>query len=99
MNSESVSTIRSYLLVWVGLMTLLFMSLGSAYVYMGPFNVVANLVIALCKMALVALFFMHLKRASPLIGIVSGVGLVWLLLMFGLSLADFLTRNTVPPPW
>ena len=99
MNAASVPPIRRYLLVWIVLLILLFLSLGSAYVQMGALNVVANLSIAVIKMLLVALFFMHLKHASPLIRIVSVVGLVWLLLMFGLSLADFLTRNPVPPPW
>jgi cytochrome c oxidase subunit 4 len=99
MKAESPPSVGRYLLVWVGLLALLFSSLGSAYVQMGAFNTVANLGIAACKMLLVALFFMHLNRASPLIRIVSGVGLVWVLIMLGLSLSDFLTRIPVPPPW
>ncbi len=99
MSERNVPTVMSFTLVWIAQMILIFASLGSAYVPMGPFNLVSNLAMAFAQMLLGALFFMHLKGASPLIRLFSAVGLVWLLLMFGLSLADFLTRNVVPAPW
>ncbi len=99
MSERNVPTVMSFTLVWVAQMILIFVSLGSAYVPMGPFNLVSNLGMSFVQMLLGALFFMHLKGASPLIRLFSAVGLVWLLLMFGLSLADFLTRNVVPAPW
>ncbi len=99
MNGQKVPSVKSYLLVWVGLLVLLFTSLGSAYIKMGAFNVVANLSVAVCKMMLVVVFFMHLRRASALVRLFSAVGLVWLMFLFGLSLADFLTRHRVPAPW
>ncbi len=99
MSERTVPSVISFTLVWIAQMILIFLSLGSAYVPMGPFNLVSNLGMAFVQMLLGALFFMHLKGASPLIRLFSVVGLLWLLLMFGLSLADFLTRHLIPAPW
>lgn len=99
MNGQKVPPVRHYVLVWIGLMLLLFLTLGSAYVPMGAFNAVANLGIATAKMLLVVVFFMHLNQASSLVRLFAAVGVVWLGLLLGLSLAELLTRNPVPAPW
>ena len=39
-----------------------------AFVDLGPFSVVAALAIAVCKMLLVALFFMHVRHSTKLTG-------------------------------
>ena len=99
MKHHNVPAVGSFVLVWAAQLALLFISLGSAYLSLGSFNVVANLGLAAVQMLLGALFFMHLKDASALVRMFSAVGLVWLLLLFGLTLADFLTRHPVPAPW
>ena len=50
------------------------------------------LAIASTKAVLVALFFMHLRHAERLVWIFAGVGLLWLFILLGLTLADFDTR-------
>jgi Prokaryotic Cytochrome C oxidase subunit IV len=69
------------------------------YIYpRGSFNVTVNLIVALAKMLLVTVFFMHLRGASPLLRIIS-VSFVWLLVQFVLSPADYLSRIPLSSPW
>ena len=51
--------------VWLALAALLAVTVGSAYVPLGPFNSVVNLIIAAIKAALIAVFFMNLKDFEP----------------------------------
>jgi cytochrome c oxidase subunit 4 len=81
-------------LVWLALMVLLGITVGSAYVPLGTFNTVINYTIAAIKAVLVFVFFMHLVRASALLRLASIAGLFWLVFMFSLTLGDYLTR-----PW
>lgn len=91
--------LRSYLFTWVGLMIFLALTLGSSYIPMGPWNSVTNMAISAAKTLLVALWFMHLVRASALIRLAAAAGLFTLALLIGLSGADYLTREISPAPW
>jgi cytochrome c oxidase subunit IV len=79
--------------VWIALMVLLAATCASAYVPLGVWNSVANLVIAFVKVALVALFFMHLKSGSAAIRVYAVTALFALALLFGLTLADYEVRD------
>jgi cytochrome c oxidase subunit 4 len=82
------------LLVWLALLILLCLTVGSAYVPLGAFNNVINLSIAALKAVLVFIFFMHLARSSALLRLAAIAGLFWLSFMFSLTFSDYLTR-----PW
>jgi len=99
MNHESGHPYRGHFLVWVALMVLLLLTLGSAYLKLGVWNGVINLAIAAVKAMLVAIFFMHLRSASALLRIVAAVALLMLALLFGLSRSDYATRLIQPAPW
>ena len=94
--SEHVSPMKTYLIVWVALMALMVLTVFLSTVPMGhAFNTIVALVIASIKAVLVLLFFMHLKYESyKLSGVVFGAGLFWLLILFGLTLVDYLTRHS-----
>lgn len=92
MSSRPVPSLRSYLLVWAGLVLLVLATVGSAYVPMGAFNTVANYAIATAKALLVMAFFMHLRRADALRRIFAAAGFFWLALLMGLMLTDLLAR-------
>lgn len=79
--------------VWIALMLLLAATCASAYVPLGVWNSIANLVIAAVKVALVALFFMHLKSGSAAIRIYAVTALFALALLFGLTLTDYGVRD------
>ena len=72
-----------------------------AYIDLGRWNTVAALTIAVCKMLLVVLFFMHVKYATGLTRIVILAGFFWLGIMITLSCSDELTRHweIVPQGW
>ncbi|HXU67588.1 MAG TPA: cytochrome C oxidase subunit IV family protein, partial [Casimicrobiaceae bacterium] len=92
MIRHPVAAVRTYVLVWVALMILLTLTLGSAYIPLGSLNTVINLGIAVAKALLVMLFFMHLRSGHPVLRIFASAGFFWLALLIGLSLTDFLTR-------
>ena len=80
------------LLVLAALLVLLALTVGSAFLRLGPGNVAANLGIAGLKAALVLIFYMRLKTDTPLFRIVACVGFAWLAVLIALALADLLTR-------
>lgn len=81
---------------WIALIVLMLTSLGSAYVPLGPWNLVAGVAIATVKSLIVLALFMDLLRAPALLRIAAGIGFALLALLFGLSGVDYATR--VSPP-
>jgi cytochrome c oxidase subunit IV len=86
--------VQTYVWVWIGLMILLGLTLGSSFVSLHGFNAATNLLIAVAKAALVAVYFMRLRSSDALIRLAAVVGVVWALILIGLSLVDELTRST-----
>ena len=95
---EHVASIKSYALVFVSLLILTAATTIVATIDLGPFNVVMALFIAVVKMMLVALFFMHLRHSTVLTKVVVGGGMLWLGILLLLSLTDFVTRGWLPVP-
>ncbi len=89
---------KIYYYVFAALIFLTLVTTGVAYVDLGPFSVAVALAIAVAKMLLVALFFMHVRYSSVLTKIVVGGGLVWLGILVTLSMADYVTRGWLPVP-
>lgn len=98
--SEHVLPVKTYFLVFVALMVLMILTAFLSTVPMGrELNTVIALIIAALKATLVLLFFMHLKYESYVLSTVVFVaGLFWLLIFFGLTLTDYLTRATLGVP-
>ncbi|HXT11068.1 MAG TPA: cytochrome C oxidase subunit IV family protein [Candidatus Angelobacter sp.] len=86
---------KSYVLVWIALLTLLLLTWGLAEINLGPFNNVAALCISVAKMLLVVLFFMHGRYEKALTWIFICAGVIWFLIMVDLTLSDYLTRGDV----
>jgi cytochrome c oxidase subunit IV len=96
-----VVPISTYLLVFLALMAGTALTTGVAYIDLGPWNTPVALTIAVIKMTLVVLFFMHVKYATGLTRIVILAGFFWLAIMVTLSCSDELTRRweIVPQGW
>jgi cytochrome c oxidase subunit 4 len=90
--AEGEPAVRTYVSVWAALLALLGTTVGSSFVPLGVWNSSINILIAVVKTLLVAVFFMHLRSSSTLIRLVAIVGVAWFSILIGLSLADFLTR-------
>lgn len=79
-------------LIWASLMCLLALTLVLAYVPMGLLTPTAGVAIAFVKAGLVVMLFMELVRSRPLIRLAAAAGLVFLTVLFALTLADVLSR-------
>jgi len=85
-----------YYRVFVILLGLTLLTVGVAFLELGPLNIIIALTIAVGKALLVLLFFMHLHYSSGLIWVVWGAGIFWLMLLLTITLSDYLTRNWLP---
>ena len=79
-----------------GLMLLLALTWSIGYVDLGLFNLVVALTISVAKALLVALFFMHIKGSSRLLHLAAVTGVIWLIILVSLTLADYVSRGWVP---
>ncbi len=94
--SAHIASKKLYVTIWAGLICLTVLTAGVSYLELGPFNIVLALVIATCKMLLVALFFMGVKYISEKMTIVVIVaGLFWLFILLALSMTDYISRSWV----
>jgi cytochrome c oxidase subunit 4 len=98
MQHEHVDSIRTYTLVLLALLCLTVLTTLVAFVDLGNFSVVVALVIAVTKMLLVALFFMHLRYSTLLTRLVILGGLMWLGILLLLTLCDFFSRGWLGVP-
>ena len=92
MNTPHIVAPRTYVLLWAALMFLLFVTLGLAMLNLSPFNVALALTIAVTKMLLILLYFMHVKFSSRLTWLFAAAGFLWLLIMITLTMTDYLAR-------
>ncbi len=81
------------LAVWVVLIILFAATLGSAYLPLGTGNVAINLAIAVAMVAVLATFLMDLRNSTALIRIIAAAGGFWIIIMFSLTFADYLSRS------
>jgi len=89
--------VRTYVAVFVALLVLLAATVAVNFVSLGELNALAALVIAVCKMFFVMLFFMHVRYSGRLIWIYVGIGFYWLAILIAFTLGDVLTRGWLRP--
>ena len=74
-------------------MVLFLLTVGIAYVDLGPFNIVVAMAIATIKAVVVALYFMHVRYGSKVIWVFVIASMFWLIILLALTLNDYLTRS------
>ena len=79
--------------IWIVLLALLFLTWSVAQFNLGRWNIVAAMSIAVAKMLLVILFFMQVRYSPRLTWVFVMAGFFWLLILFTLTMADYLTRG------
>jgi cytochrome c oxidase subunit 4 len=88
-----------YVTIFAALMVLTAATVGLAFVDLGFLNIAVALAVAVVKAALVVLFFMHVKYSSRLVQLVVVASVVWLAILFGITLSDYITRGwMIAPP-
>jgi cytochrome c oxidase subunit 4 len=96
--SGHVVPIRTNIAIFIALLGLLFLTVGAAYLPLGPLHLALALTIAMAKAILIGLFFMHLYYRHQLNWIVSMASLLWLGILLALTLSDYLSRGWLDVP-
>jgi cytochrome c oxidase subunit IV len=97
--SGHVAPKSMYLAVFAALIVGTGLTVLAAEVDLGALNNIVMLLIACTKAALVVLFFMHVRWSTRLTWVVAASGFFWLLILFGLTMTDYLSRGWVPGTW
>lgn len=95
-HSEHVVPVTTYVTVFLALLVLTALTTFIAYIDLGTYNTVVALIIAVIKMMIVILFFMHVKYNKGLTRIVIVAAFFWLGIMMTLILSDELSRDWTP---
>jgi cytochrome c oxidase subunit 4 len=97
--SGHVAPKSMYYAVFAALIVGTALTVGVAFIDLGPLNNVLMLGIAITKALLVILFFMHVRWSTRLTWVVVASGFFWLLILFGLTMSDYLSRTWVEGTW
>ncbi len=82
----TVKSYRNYIIVWVALLILTFVTWRVSFIPLGLMNVTVAMIIASVKASLVALFFMHLRYENKL---------VWAFALFPLGFLSLIIFGTL----
>ena len=96
MSAAHIAPKSMYYMVFGALILGTILTVAAAKVDMGALNNIVMLAIACTKASLVILFFMHVRWSSRLTWVVAMAGFFWLLILFGITMTDYLTRGWVP---
>jgi cytochrome c oxidase subunit 4 len=91
--THHVMRLPVYFLVFAALMMLTILTVAASRADLGWLNTPIALGIAVIKATLVILFFMHVIHSPRLTWVVVISSFLWLAVLFGLTLADYLTRS------
>jgi cytochrome c oxidase subunit 4 len=97
--SDHVAPKSLYYTVFLALLAGTGLTVAVAFVDMGVMNNVIMLAISMTKASLVILFFMHVRWSTRLTWVVVASGFLWLLILFGMTMTDYLTRTWVEGTW
>ncbi len=94
MSTAHIASVRLYVTIFVALLILTGLTVAVAYFDLGLLNTPVALTVAVIKASLVVMYFMGVRHNTPLTKVVVVSGFLWLFIMFGLTMSDYLTR-----PW
>lgn len=93
---HQLPSVRSYVLVWLTLTIMTFVTFYISTIDLGDWNIVVALLIAFFKMMLVILIFMNVRSESPLTKLFVGAGFFWMVLLLGQVAIDYISRSWMP---
>jgi cytochrome c oxidase subunit 4 len=88
-----IDSVGTYVKILVALLFLTGLTTAVAYVDLGAFSTVVALSIAVVKMLLVSLFFMHVRHSTKLTKLVVVGGAMWLGILLLLTMTDYFSRG------
>ena len=93
-----ISPKSTYYTIFGILMGLTALTVYAAFHHLGVFNFPVAIGIAITKGTLVVLFFMHAKYSSRLTKLFVGMSFFFLMILFALTLTDYLSRGLATYP-
>jgi cytochrome c oxidase subunit 4 len=90
-------TLITYFVVFGALLAGTLLTVLAAKIDLGMMNDVVALGIAATKATLVILFFMHVRDSTRLIALTAVGGFLWLAILIGITLLNYVTLGTVLP--
>jgi cytochrome c oxidase subunit 4 len=94
MSTAHITSVRVYLAVFIALLVGTGLTVWVAYYDLGLLNTPVALTVAVIKASLVVIYFMGVRFNTPLTKVVVVSGFLWLFILFGITMTDYLTR-----PW
>ena len=91
--SAKITSPIAYVGVFLALLVLTLVTVWVAYQDLGAWNDLVAMVIAFFKATLVVWIFMGLRNGAPLARLMAVGALLWLVILFGLTLADYWSRG------
>lgn len=91
--SEHIVPRKTYFSVFAALLVGTAITVFAANINFGKMNDVIAMTIAVTKMMLVLLFFMHVRYSSRLIWVIVASMFFWLLILLTLTLTDYSSRD------
>ncbi|HWW74685.1 MAG TPA: cytochrome C oxidase subunit IV family protein [Pyrinomonadaceae bacterium] len=95
--SEHIVPRTTYYGVFGALLVLTALTVIAANINFGKMNDVIAITIAVTKMMLVLLFFMHVRYSSRLIWVIVSAMFFWLLILLLLTMTDYTSRDWFGP--
>jgi cytochrome c oxidase subunit 4 len=89
-------TLKTYFTIFAALMVLTGLTVWASFQHLGIWNTPVALGIAVLKATLVALFFMHLRYSPKLTSLVIASSLLWLVILFAITMSDYVSRPWLP---
>lgn len=96
--SEPTVSRKAYLFTWLSLLGLTLLTTLIGFVDLGPFSMVLAVAFAVAKASLIVLFFMHALYEFKLVFAIIGAGVIWLLILIGMTLTDYISRGWLAAP-
>ncbi|HLM55176.1 MAG TPA: cytochrome C oxidase subunit IV family protein [Pyrinomonadaceae bacterium] len=95
--SEHIVPRSTYFIIFAALLVGTAVTVFAARIDFGPMNDLIAMTIAVTKMSLVLLYFMHVRYSSRLIWVIVAAMFFWLVIMLTLTLADYGSRDRFGP--
>ncbi|NJM06852.1 oxidase [Candidatus Gracilibacteria bacterium] len=97
-------SLRTYYTVFAALMVGMLLTIGAYLLNPGELlglsdgaaravDILIAMAIAIFKTVLIVLYFMHVRYSSNLVKIFAGAAFFWLLMLFGITMIDYATRD------
>ena len=97
-HQHPITSVGVYVAVFAGLVICTLLTVFAASRDFGSLNTPIALGIAVTKGSLVVMFFMGVRYNTPLTKLVAISGFIWIMILFGIGMGDYLSRTWIGVP-